>query len=245
MEKEKYVFDRNQFHKGFEKYCYDNDFIPYEEMLSIVDYDLKEKGIKSRYRYIIEQLDDCYKDFVHLTFVWGNDVRVKQYYERDLVCKYIADKYQNELKELNFVKDLYEYTKIYYNKYTFSWLESYIFTNEQNVEKSANNKNIVFNEEQFDKEYYDFCSTWEYGFPLSKKLKNIHTKIEKINDRTTKAHYLKEFIEYKYPGQLKNPEFLKGTLKYVQKKYSGDIKCFEMLMQYIPKEKEKDIERER
>ena len=62
MEKEKYVFDRNQFHKGFEKYCYDNDFIPYEEMLSIVDYDLKEKGIKSRYRYIIEQLDDCYKD---------------------------------------------------------------------------------------------------------------------------------------------------------------------------------------
>ena len=52
MEKEKYVFDADEFKDGFDDYVIENEYYDYDTIYDFVNESLEKDGMESRYAHI-------------------------------------------------------------------------------------------------------------------------------------------------------------------------------------------------
>ena len=108
MEKEKYVFNEDEFKDGFEDYVADNEYYDYDTIYDFVNESLEKDGMQSRYAYLVEPLKSCDPNAQFLKInAYLNDI--DQVYESDIYDEYISDNYREEMKDPEFAKEVYDF----------------------------------------------------------------------------------------------------------------------------------------
>lgn len=108
MEKEKYVFDADDFKDGFDDYVIENEYYDYDTVYDFVNESLEKDGIQSRYADLVEPLKSCSPNAQFLRInAYLNDI--EQIYESDIYNEYIIDNYRKEIKDPEFAKEVYDF----------------------------------------------------------------------------------------------------------------------------------------
>lgn len=110
MEKEKYVFNKEEFREGFNDYISDHNYFDPYTIWEIVNEDLKKNGMESRYIHCATPLRECdgESDFIKL-----NDslYDAEDCSEIKAFNNYIDDEHGLEMKDPEFAKSVYGYVK--------------------------------------------------------------------------------------------------------------------------------------
>ena len=108
MEKEKYVFDADEFKDGFDDYVIENEYYDYDTVYDFVNESLEQNGMGSRYADLVEPLKRCNPNAEFLRInAYLNDI--DQVYESDIYDEYITDNYRDEMKDPEFAKEVYDF----------------------------------------------------------------------------------------------------------------------------------------
>lgn len=108
MEKEKYVFDADEFKDGFDDYVIENEYYDYDTVYDFVNESLEKDGMESRYADLVEPLKSCNPNAEFLRInAYLNDI--DQIYESDIYDEYITDNYWEEMKDPEFAKEVYDF----------------------------------------------------------------------------------------------------------------------------------------
>ena len=108
MEKEKYVFNEDEFKDGFDNYVVDNEYYDYDTVYDFVHESLKKDGMESRYAYLVEPLKSCNPNAEFLRInAYLNDI--DQVYQSNIYDEYISDRYWKEIKDSEFAKEVYDF----------------------------------------------------------------------------------------------------------------------------------------
>lgn len=108
MEKEKYVFDADEFKDGFDDYVIENEYYDYDTVYDFVNESLEKDGMESRYADLVEPLKSCNPNAEFLRInAYLNDI--DQVYESDIYDEYITDNYWDEMKDPEFAKEVYDF----------------------------------------------------------------------------------------------------------------------------------------
>lgn len=108
MEKEKYVFDADEFKDGFDDYVIENEYYDYDTIYDFVNESLEKDGMGSRYADLVEPLKSCNPSAQFLRInAYLNDI--DQVYESDIYDEYITDNYRDEMKDPEFAKEVYDF----------------------------------------------------------------------------------------------------------------------------------------
>lgn len=108
VEKEKYVFDADEFKDGFDDYVIENEYYDYDTIYDFVNESLEQDGMGSRYADLVEPLKSCNPSAQFLRInAYLNDI--DQVYESDIYDEYITDNYRKEMKDPEFAKEVYDF----------------------------------------------------------------------------------------------------------------------------------------
>lgn len=122
--KEKILFNKEEIEEEFFDYIqYDTRYANYESTWYMVDESLKEEGIQSKWRYLIAPLERCVrKEYLDISDSLNS---VTEFYEAEIFNEFINCRYDDELENSDFLKQISEYVQRKYphDKDCFKWLK--------------------------------------------------------------------------------------------------------------------------
>ena len=119
MENEKYVFDEEEIRDGFSDYISDNESYDYDTIYDFVNESFKENGLSSRYIYLVEPLNQCNEKADYLQ-INAYENEITEFSEIKIFNEFICDNYRLEMKDPEFAKNVYSYTKENYDEYDYN-----------------------------------------------------------------------------------------------------------------------------
>lgn len=110
MEKEKYVFNEEEFREGFSDYISDHNYFDPDTVWEMVDEDLKKKGMESRFIYCATPLRNCIRetDFIKINDALNDASRHSAI---EVFDSYIDEEHWLKMKDPEFAKNVYNYAK--------------------------------------------------------------------------------------------------------------------------------------
>ena len=121
MEKEKYIFDAENFEEGFNGWTLDKEYYNYNQTYNIVNESLKKYGMRSYYTYLVERLNEWHINKTPALYLWidRSTQRFGEIHEYSLYDAYLDKFYQKEMQDRNFALEAYMHIESKLPKWQF------------------------------------------------------------------------------------------------------------------------------